>query len=108
LRLNGSLALGVGARCASLLDNAPLREAVTACRVALDQASPAAMPAARAAASELALHAATTLVVTGGGRSITLDHDAQRLAREALFLLVFGQTASIKTAQLDRPGRVRC
>ena len=108
LRLNGSLALGVGARCASLLENATLRDAVTACRVALDRASPDEMPAARAGASELALLAATTLVVTGGGRSITLDHHAQRLAREALFLLVFGQTASIKGAQLDRLGRIPC
>jgi hypothetical protein len=46
------------------------------------------------------------LVVTGGGRSITMDHHAQRLAREALFLLVFGQTASIRAAQIDRLGRV--
>ena len=64
------------------------------------------MPDARAQASALALQAATTLVVTGGGRSITMDHHAQRLAREALFLLVFGQTGSIRAAQLDRLGRV--
>lgn len=30
------------------------------------------------------------------------DHHAQRLAREALFLLVFGQTPAIKAAQLQR------
>jgi transcriptional regulator of acetoin/glycerol metabolism len=41
-------------------------------------------------------------VVSGGGRSITLDHHAQRLAREAVFLLVFGQTGAIKAAQLRR------
>jgi alkylation response protein AidB-like acyl-CoA dehydrogenase len=102
LRLNGSLALGVAGRCATLLESDPLRDAVTARRAALDQASPDDMPDARAQASALAMHAATTLVVTGGGRSITMDHHAQRLAREALFLLVFGQTASIKVAQLDR------
>jgi alkylation response protein AidB-like acyl-CoA dehydrogenase len=106
LRLNGSLALGVAGRCASLLDSDPIREAVSATRNALDSAAPDAMPAARARASELALHAATILVVTGGGRSITMDHHAQRLAREALFLLVFGQTASIKAAQLDDLGHV--
>jgi alkylation response protein AidB-like acyl-CoA dehydrogenase len=106
LRLNGSLALGVGARCASLLEDAALRDAVTQCRMALDDASPDAMPAARARAAELALHCATILVVSGGGRSIMADHHAQRLAREALFLLVFGQTASIKAAQLDRLGRI--
>jgi alkylation response protein AidB-like acyl-CoA dehydrogenase len=102
LRLNGSLALGVAGRCAALLESGPLRDAISACRNALDQASPEAMPAARARASELALHAATALVVSGGGRSITMDQHAQRLAREALFLLVFGQTATIRAAQLDR------
>jgi alkylation response protein AidB-like acyl-CoA dehydrogenase len=107
LRLNGSLALGVAGRCAALLDSAQLRDAVDACRVALDQAAPDTMPAARARASALALRAATTLMVSGGGRSITTDQHAQRLAREALFLLVFGQTASIKAAQLDGLGRVR-
>lgn len=106
LRLNGSLALGVAGRCASLLESGSLHEAVAECRALLDGASPDAMPAARAKASALALHAATTLVVTGGGRSITMEHHAQRLAREALFLLVFGQTAAIKTAQLDRLGHL--
>lgn len=102
LRLNGSLALGVAGRCASLLDSGRLHEAVDECRAALDRASPEAMPAVRAQASALALQAAATLVVTGGGRSITMSHHAQRLARELLFLLVFGQTAAIKTAQLER------
>jgi alkylation response protein AidB-like acyl-CoA dehydrogenase len=102
LRLNGSLALGVAGRCASILESDALGHAVSACRETLDQATPDALPAARARASDLAMHAATTLVVSGGGRSITRDHHAQRLAREALFLLVFGQTASIKASQLDR------
>ena len=106
LRLNGSLALGVAGRCATLLDSAALRDAVTACREALDRSLLDEMPDARARASSLAMHAASTLVVTGGGRSITMDHNAQRVAREALFLLVFGQTASIKAAQLDRLARV--
>ncbi|MGA8634121.1 MAG: hypothetical protein WB805_04605 [Candidatus Dormiibacterota bacterium] len=62
----------------------------------------ASRPPGRARASELALRAATTLVVSGGGRSITMADHAQRLAREALFLLVFGQTPAIKAAQLHR------
>lgn len=101
LRLNGSLALGVATRCATLLGSDGLDEEVRACRAALDHGDHDAMPALRARASALALRAATTLVVAGGGRSITKDHQAQRLAREALFLLVFGQTAAIKAAQLD-------
>jgi alkylation response protein AidB-like acyl-CoA dehydrogenase len=102
LRLNGSLALGVARRCAALLESDVLRTELSECRRALDRASLEAMPEQRARASELALRAATTLVVSGGGRAIALDHQAQRLAREALFLLVFGQTATIKAAQLRR------
>ncbi|MFI5286124.1 MAG: hypothetical protein ACHQ4F_07375 [Candidatus Dormibacteria bacterium] len=71
-------------------------------RRALDQASPEAMPEQRALTSELALHAAAALMVMGGGRAIAVHDHAQRLARERLFLLVFGQTAAIKAAQLRR------
>ena len=102
LRVNGSLALGVARRCASLLASDALESELQERRLALDHASPETMPEERARASELALRAATTLVVSGGGRSIAMDHQAQRLAREAIFLLVFGQTAAIKAAQLHR------
>jgi alkylation response protein AidB-like acyl-CoA dehydrogenase len=102
LRLNGSLALGIARRCAALLGSEALEMELGERRSGLDQASPETMPEQRARASELALRAATTLVVSGGGRSISVDHHAQRLAREALFLLVFGQTAAIKAAQLNR------
>ncbi|GAB2727656.1 acyl-CoA dehydrogenase family protein [Streptomyces bullii] len=48
------------------------------------------------------LRAATTAaVVAGGGRSMALDNRAQRLAREAVFLLVQGQTADVRRAHLD-------
>ena len=107
LRLNGSLPLGVAGRCATLLGSGPLQNEVVARRDALDRASGEEMPAQRALASELALRAAATLVVAGGGRSIATDQHAQRLAREALFLLVFGQTSAIKAAQLDHLGRTR-
>jgi alkylation response protein AidB-like acyl-CoA dehydrogenase len=102
LRVNGSLALGVAGRCCSLLGGSPLAEELRACRAALDRAAPQAMPKLRAWASDLAMRAAAMLVIAGGGRSILLDQHAQRLAREALFLLVFGQTASIRAAQLER------
>ncbi|MGA7987684.1 MAG: acyl-CoA dehydrogenase family protein [Candidatus Dormiibacterota bacterium] len=105
LRLNGSLPLGVAGRCATLLGSGPLLLEVSARRSELDRASPEEMPAQRALASELAMRAATTLVVAGGGRSIATDQHAQRLAREAIFLLVFGQTSAIKAEQLDRLGR---
>jgi hypothetical protein len=42
------------------------------------------------------VRAAAALVVTQGSTAILTDQDAQRLAREALFLLVFGSRPSIK------------
>lgn len=54
----------------------------------------------RTQAYEVMQAATTAAVVTGGGRSLTLTNKAQRLAREALFLLVQGQTAQSRTAHL--------
>jgi alkylation response protein AidB-like acyl-CoA dehydrogenase len=68
----------------------------------LDAGTPETLPAARARASELAVRAAAALTVGQGGRAILADHDAQRLAREALFLLVFGSRASIRTELMAR------
>jgi hypothetical protein len=39
-----------------------------------------------------------------GSQSVTVDQHVQRLAREALFLLVFGSRPGIKTALLRRLG----
>lgn len=107
LRFNASHVLGVTGRCLRLLDEAgvvtaALAAAHTRVRADLDGASPAAMPAARARAAALGVRVASTLVAAGGGRSVTADHHAQRLAREAMFLLVFGQTPAIRGAQLDQ------
>lgn len=96
LRANGSLALGLAARCCELIGPSALDGQLAACRDALDSAQPDTMPAARAAACELAVRAAAALVVTVGSTATRLDHDAQRLAREALFLLVFGSRPAIR------------
>ena len=101
LRLNGSLALGVARRCSRLLGAGPLDDEVDACRERLDAAlgqDPAPMAAARAAAAELALRAAAALAVRDGGHAVAVDQHAQRLAREAVFLLVFGSRPGIKSA----------
>jgi alkylation response protein AidB-like acyl-CoA dehydrogenase len=109
LRINGSLALGVGRRCGWLLPAGPVRAQLEAeldeTRDDLDTADPAALPAARAAAAELSWRAAGLLVVNHGSRSVLADSAAQRLAREALFLLVFGSRAAIKTDLLARLAR---
>ncbi|MFF0222949.1 acyl-CoA dehydrogenase family protein [Streptomyces sp. NPDC004629] len=57
--------------------------------------------AVRAEAYELLRTATTAAVVAGGGRAMSLASPAQRLAREALFLLVQGQTAESRRAHLD-------
>jgi alkylation response protein AidB-like acyl-CoA dehydrogenase len=102
LRPNGSLALGVAGRCASLLGSDDLSVAVERMRAELDAAGTEALPAARAAASELCWRAATQLVVATGGRAVLRDQHAQRLVREAMFLLVFGSRPPIKAELLRR------
>jgi len=107
LRLNGSLALGVAARCIAVMGAGgpgagPLDEELALCRSRLDGAGADEMAAARAAASELAWRAAGALVVDRGSRAVRSDDHAQRLAREALFLLVFGTRPSIRAGLLER------
>jgi alkylation response protein AidB-like acyl-CoA dehydrogenase len=107
LRVNGSLALGVVARCVRLLGPGPLDDELAACRAQLDDAITAdteAMAEARAAASELAVRATAALAVRDGSRSIMADTHPPRLAREALFLLVFGSRPPIKSVLLRQLG----
>jgi hypothetical protein len=104
LRGNGSLALGIGRRCCALIGPSPLDDELDACRAELDAADTAAMPAARARASEFAARAAHVLAVRRGSRSALAGDDADRLAREAGFLLVFGSRPAIKDALLGRFG----
>ena len=107
MRVNGSLALGLVRRCARLLGPGPLDDELAACRDRLDDAITVgsdAMAEARAAASNLAVRAAAALAVRDGSRSATVDQQVQRLAREALFLLVFGSRPGIKNALLRRFG----
>ena len=102
LRVNGSLALGVAARCSAMLGPSSLDADLAECRCRLDEAEPTAIGAARAAASTLALHASAALIVSAGSGAIVARHHAERLAREALFLLVFGSRPAIRTALLER------
>lgn len=104
LRLNGSLALGVIRRCCALLGPSPLDDELRRCRAELDAASTDTMPAARAGACELAARAACALAVRRGSGSALAGDDAERLSREAAFLLVFGSRPAIKKALLDRLG----
>jgi alkylation response protein AidB-like acyl-CoA dehydrogenase len=106
LRPNGSLALGVASRCCELMGAEPfVAEPFVAepfdaelarLRERLDAAGPAQLPAARAAAAEFAFRAAGTMLTGRGSRGILTSEHPQRLAREALFLLVFGSRPAIK------------
>jgi alkylation response protein AidB-like acyl-CoA dehydrogenase len=113
LRPNGSLALGVAARCCELISrmgnsrsearqdaavSPPLQAELAELRARLDAADAASLPAARAAAAEFAWRAAGGLVTAAGSRSIVAGQHPQRLAREATFLLVFGSRPAIKAS----------
>jgi len=104
LRVNGSLALGLTGRCCRLMGASPLDDGLDACRQRLAATGDETIQAARAAASELAVRAAAALAVYEGSRSITAGAHAQRLAREATFLLVFGSRPGIRADLLRRLG----
>jgi alkylation response protein AidB-like acyl-CoA dehydrogenase len=99
-RSNGSLALGVCQRACRLIGETPLWAELDERRRALDGADEHAMAAARARAVELALRASAAAITHAGSRSITAGSHAQRLGREALFLLVFGSRPAIQSALL--------
>jgi hypothetical protein len=62
------------------------------------------MFAARAAAADLAIRAANAVVVHDGSRSILRGATGERLAREAMFLAVFGTRPRIRSSLLARLG----
>ena len=102
LRLNGALALGVASRTARLLGPTAFDRELDACRRRLLHGPADEVADARAAASALAQRMTATLVVRTGSRSVQCDDHAQRLAREALCLLVFGSRPAIRRALLTR------
>lgn len=103
LRLNGSFALGVARRCTALLGPSPLDRELSACRASLGSGDDA-LADARARASELAVRCAHALAVQRGSRSAQAGDVAERLSREAAFLLVFASRPAIKQALLHSFG----
>lgn len=104
LRSHAALALGMIARCCALIGASPLDEALASCRDALDTADAETIYPARAAASALALRASAALVTVVGSRGLLVDGQEQRLAREALFVAVYGGRPQVRAALLDRLG----
>ncbi len=107
LRFNGSLALGVAGRAISMLSDGAMVSELDSVRQQLGNAAPQDVAAARAACSELAMRAATALAVHDGSRAVLMDGHAQRLVREATFLLVFGSRPPIRAALLQELAKPR-
>ena len=114
--LNGFLSTGLAQRCARLIDEnarddtdaaaaAALATEVDDVSSALLTAEPPQVPQARARASLLAARAADELMIRTGSRSVLVDQHAQRLYREAGFLLVFASRPAIKKAMLEQRPR---
>ena len=102
LRIHASFALGVAGRCCRLLGPTRLDDELSRVRAELDRLDPATIERGRSAAAELALRAAAAVVVASGSRSLLLAHNAQRLAREALFTLVYALRPGSRAALLAR------
>jgi alkylation response protein AidB-like acyl-CoA dehydrogenase len=100
LRIHASFALGVASRCCRLLGPTRLDEELSGVRAELDRLDPATIEHDRSAAGELALRAAAALIVVSGSRSLLLADNAQRLAREALFALVYALRPDSRAALL--------
>lgn len=105
LRANGSLAVGVAARCCRLIGTSRLDDELEARRAELNAGTAETMPRARAAAAAFAVRAASALVVHEGSRSVVVGTHAERLLREAALLLVFGSRPSIKQELLAQLGQ---
>jgi alkylation response protein AidB-like acyl-CoA dehydrogenase len=114
LRLSGCLAMGIAGRCIRMIREtgrsqvAELLQAeqeVIRNRLDAGLDAPETLPAARAAASELAYRCAGALAVAVGSSGILAGQHAQRLVREATFTLVASGRPDIKDNLLKAFGR---
>lgn len=115
-RLNGCAPLGLADRAARLIEAAGhgavadrLRKEIGDVRDRLDGGliDQESMPAARAAASELAYRSAGALAAAAGSTGILAGQHAQRLVREATFLLVAAGRPEIRAGLLATFGKIR-
>ncbi|MBN9741347.1 hypothetical protein DMP23_09530 [Amycolatopsis sp. A1MSW2902] len=96
-RVNTALRLGLAARAVALAEDKVQRDQIEDLRVRSRSADVAAVRDAGVAAVDLALRASGCLFVAGGSRSMLAGSTAGRLAREALFLSVFGSSPAGRT-----------
>ena len=102
LRVHGAFGLGIVRRCCMLLGPSSLDAELAACRAALAVAGEDVIARVRADVAMLARRATALLMVSIGSRAVLLDSQAQRLAREALFMLVYALRPPIKASLLDQ------
>jgi len=102
IRGHAAFALGVADRCRRLLGPSALDADLDRVRAQLDRLDPATIEADRAEAAHLAMRAALALVVKTGSRSLLLSEHAQRLAREALFMVVYALRPGSRDWLLER------
>jgi hypothetical protein len=98
-------ALGLVSRCCGLLKPSVFDDELERCRAELDRFDPETIESARAHAGELALRAAGALMVSDESRSLLASSHAQRLVREALFVLVYALRPGSRVAALERLAR---
>jgi alkylation response protein AidB-like acyl-CoA dehydrogenase len=101
LRTHAAHALGVISRCTRLLGPTPLDRELEELRAELDRLDPETIQETRAVAGSLAIRAAAALMVSTGSRSLVRSEHAQRLAREALFCLVYALRPGSRDAALE-------
>jgi hypothetical protein len=101
LRPNGSLALGLVARCdavlADLTGESPFPERRDKLRTEMDSADDSDLVSLRVDSLRLALSAASAVVAASGAASAIAGSTPERLMREATFLMVFGSRPAIKS-----------
>ena len=103
LRTHAALALGVTARCCRLLGPTSLDAELAALRTELDRLGPDTATA-RAAAGELAVRAASALMTSEGSEALLAGTQSERLAREAMFTLVYALRPMSRGAVLTTLG----
>jgi alkylation response protein AidB-like acyl-CoA dehydrogenase len=106
-RIHASFPLGIVTRCCTMLGPTPLDDELARVRAELDRLDPTTIQGTRGLAGELAMRASAALAVASGSRSLLLGEHAQRLAREALFSLVYALRPTARQAVLARLGAGR-
>jgi alkylation response protein AidB-like acyl-CoA dehydrogenase len=101
IRGNGSVSIGLAERCARMIGSDALAAEIREIDGRLEAGDATTFPRDRAAASAIAVRAATALLVHQGSSAVEIGTDAERLYREAAVLQVFASRPSIRLQLLS-------